>query len=856
MIRTPDQRVRVFVSSTLTELAAERSAVRSVIERLRLTPVMFELGARPYPPRALYRAYLQQSQIFVGVYGESYGWVAPGETISGLEDEYVLSTGLPRLLYVRDRAPDRQPRLSQLLHRIEADDTASYRRFNSPAELERLLADDLMLLLSERFESLAAAPLAEAPPVELRLSPAPLPLTPILGRDAQVEAVGRLLKEKARLVTVTGAGGIGKSRLVVEVTRRLAGELPDVHFMPLSGLTRAADVMTAIAAGLGVPLEGNLSPTELLIVHLKGRPLLLVLDNFEQVAEAAPELVRLLDGCPALQLLVTSRQVLRLRGEREFPLAPLPVPAPGEEGDEALQNPAVQLFVDRARAVHPAFVLEHGNVGAVAEICRRLDGLPLAIELAAARVRLLSPGGLLARLSTRLNLLTAGAVDMPERQRTLRATIDWSFQLLSPGEQALFVKLAVFVDGWTLDAAEVVCADGAEGALETMTSLLEKSLLVVVDSQAGGEPRLRMLGTVREYAEERLLSTGEYARLRQGHADYYLRLVEEHEGELRRSGHEVWSERLDAEAGNIRTAVQWWLDREDYESLARLAWATFLHYWLRGGVRELTDWMAAVPRSSAALSDRSRARLLVVQGFLTLEQGLPAPAKELVGEAVESLERMGGGADLAMAWLLYGQVLASAGETVTAARYMEQGREHARGLGDVWMTAMGEWVQGLLEMFAGDLEASGEHCHRALELSTQTGHRDVMGTALGTLGFVTLLKGDLVGAHSTLVEAVEVLRTTHYREGLTYCLQGLAAVAAASGQLATAARALSAAQAARAQIGVRMSPQYEVPYEALRRQLEDGLGPDFATTWAAGQALELNEALEEAIRISLPARSP
>jgi Domain of unknown function (DUF4062)/AAA domain len=432
MIRTPDQRVRVFVSSTLTELAAERSAVRSVIERLRLTPVMFELGARPYPPRALYRAYLQQSQIFVGVYGESYGWVAPGETISGLEDEYVLSAGLPRLLYVRDPAADRQPRLSQLLHRIEADDTASYRRFASPAELERLLADDLMLLLSERFESLAAAPVADAPQVELRLSPAPLPLTPILGRDAEVDAVGRLLKEKARLVTVTGAGGIGKSRLVVEVTRRLAGELPDVHFMPLSGLTRAADVMTAIAAGLGVPLEGSLSPTELLIVHLKGRPLLLVLDNFEQVAGAAPDLVRLLDGCPALQLLVTSRQVLRLRGEREFPLAPLPVPAPGEEGDEALQNPAVQLFVDRARGVHPAFVLERGNVGTVAEICRRLDGLPLAIELAAARVRLLSPGGLLARLSTRLNLLTAGAVDMPERQRTLRATIDWSYDLLDP----------------------------------------------------------------------------------------------------------------------------------------------------------------------------------------------------------------------------------------------------------------------------------------------------------------------------------------------------------------------------------------------------------------------------------------
>jgi hypothetical protein len=259
-IRTPDQRLRVFVSSTLGELAPERSVVRSAIERLRLTPVMFELGARPHPPRALYRSYLAQSDVFVGIYWQRYGWVAPSEAISGLEDEYRLSGGKPRLIYIKTPAAEREDGLKTLLGAIQSDDTASYKTFGTAEELQELLENDLALLLTERFEALAATSATDKARLELRLSPPPIPLTSLLGRDAEIEAVRRLVGEGVRLITVTGAGGIGKSRLVVEVTRRSPSKLPEVHFVPLASVSDAADVMPRITESLGLRIEGTRAP--------------------------------------------------------------------------------------------------------------------------------------------------------------------------------------------------------------------------------------------------------------------------------------------------------------------------------------------------------------------------------------------------------------------------------------------------------------------------------------------------------------------------------------------------------------------------------------------------------------------
>ena len=437
VIRTPDQRVRVFVSSTLQELAAERQAVRDAVNRLRLVPVMFELGARPHPPRQLYRAYLAQSQIFVGIYWQSYGWVAPGEEISGLEDEYRLSAGMPRLIYVKSPAPDRDKRLTELLARIKNDDSVSYQRFSDPAELQRLVEDDLALLLSERFEMTRTD---TADPV--LAGALPVPATPLVDRESGSAPRRKTwcVRQGVRLITLTGPGGVGKTRLAVEAASRLAPEFPDgVRFVDL-------DLGTGRRPGAGRDRRRTRAQ------HL-GRPAgqRRGVVPADQAAPADPGQLRAGDRRrsrrhrPAGRVprawwsWSTSRTVLRLSGEYELAVPPLPVPPPGAAGDAAaLQDyPSVRLFAARARAEAPGFELTRRNTRAVAEICRRLDGLPLAIELAAARIRLLPPQALLARLDDRMSVLTAGPRDLPERQRTLRNTLDWSFGLLSADEQAL-----------------------------------------------------------------------------------------------------------------------------------------------------------------------------------------------------------------------------------------------------------------------------------------------------------------------------------------------------------------------------------------------------------------------------------
>src|ERR1700745_1368216 len=531
VIRTPDQRLRVFVSSTLQELAAERKAVHDAVTRLRLVPVMFELAAQPHPPRQVYRAYLAQSQVFVGIYWQSYGWVAPGEQISGLEDEYQLSAGLPRLIYVKSPAPEREPQLAELLTRIRDAGDVSYQHFSAAAELQRLVENDLAVLLSERFEM---APSGDGAAGEASLTGAvPVPATPLVGRDDDATAVGDLVRAGGvRLVTLTGPGGVGKSRLAVEVARRVGAGFEDgVRFVEL-GSVRAAELVTAaIAAALGLSTSGGALITDLKS-YLRGRRLVLVLDNFEQVMGAAPVVAELLGAAPGVVALVTSRMVLRLSGEHEFPVPPLPVPPIGAGGDaaEAQRCASVRLFVQRAQAASAGFELTSGNAGAVAQICRRLDGLPLAIELAAARVRLLPPQALLARLDDKMGLLTGGARDLPERQQTLRNTLDWSFDLLSGGERALFARLGMFAGTFDLPAAEAVGAAGpadpgrAGQVMDTLGSLVDSSL--VRPQMRDGEPHFGLLQTIREYALERLRDGADWREAHDRHAAYFLAVAE------------------------------------------------------------------------------------------------------------------------------------------------------------------------------------------------------------------------------------------------------------------------------------------------------------------------------------------
>src|SRR5215475_636001 len=461
-IRTPDQRLRVFVSSTLDELAEERRAVSRAISALRLTPVMFELGARPHPPQDLYRSYLAQSDVFIGLYWQRYGWVGPGMDISGLEDEFDQSRTMPRLLFVKAPAPDREPRMAALLARIQDEASASYRTFRTPAELARLVRDDLAVLLSEQFAA-ARSPAAERPRAGAR-GPRPLPadMTSLVGREQDIGEVASLLGPPgARLVTLTGPGGIGKTRLAVAIGERLRGHFGGgTVFVPLAAVTDPGLVLPSIGRAVGVDVAGTGAPLDFLIELFGDDPWLLILDNLEQVVEAGGDLDELLARCRGVAILATSRTVLGLRAEQEYPVPPLPLPPAADAAPvgELTASPAVALFVDRARAVRPGFALTQGNAAAVAEICRRLEGLPLAIELAAARTRLLDPRALLDRLAGSLDALGTGAADLPERQRTLRATVEWSVGLLDDAERSLLEITAVFVGGWTIEAAAQVAS--------------------------------------------------------------------------------------------------------------------------------------------------------------------------------------------------------------------------------------------------------------------------------------------------------------------------------------------------------------------------------------------------------------
>ncbi|HYW22920.1 MAG TPA: DUF4062 domain-containing protein, partial [Terriglobales bacterium] len=435
MIQTPDRRVRVFISSTMGELAPERRAATDAIAQLRLTPVLFELGARPYPPRELYRAYLQQSDVFVGIYAASYGWVAPDMDVSGLEDEYRLSAGKPRLVYVK-RVGQREPRLASLLDTIRAEAVVSYRAFDDADELRRLVADDLALLLTERFARPAST---------TAVAQVPVPRRPLVDRVEELRAVTeQLQRADIGLVTLTGPGGVGKTHLALAAAIAVVGSFADgAAFVSLEGLTDRTLIRRTLAQELRIPTAPGQTLDDSLLEFFRSRQLLLVVDNVERLVSEAPLAERALEMAPELKILATSREALGIRGEHVMQIAPLALPDAGAANEPAVLAtvPAVAFFIACAREVRPDFALDDTNAAAVVEICHRLDGLPLALQLAAVRLTVLTPAALLERLGRRLPLLTRGPRDLPERHHTLRAAIAWSYDMLSPYEQRVFRQL-------------------------------------------------------------------------------------------------------------------------------------------------------------------------------------------------------------------------------------------------------------------------------------------------------------------------------------------------------------------------------------------------------------------------------
>ncbi len=844
-IRTPDQRLRVFVSSTLAELAPERAAVARAISALRLAPVMFELGARPHPPRELYRAYLAQSDVFVGLYWQRYGWIGPGMDISGLEDELRLSEGMPRLLYLKSPAPDREPRLAAMIADLQSEGADSYRSFRSTRELGRLVRDDLALLLSERF----ATPVRSAAPAAAAAADSrgsrrswPTPSTSLLGREDDIAELSSLLESPdVRLVTLTGPGGIGKTRLAIAVGAALEGTGRRTEFVPLASITDPALVLRRVADAVGAPIEGTRSALDTLIEYFPQTPTLLVLDNLEQVAGAATELDQLLTACPDVTILATSRTVLRLRAEREFPVDALTVPASAEPLplEELAALPAVRLFVDRARAVRHGFTLDGNNAAAVMEICRRLDGLPLAIELAAARTRVLAPVALLARLEHVLDALGTGPVDLPERQRTLRATVEWSFGLLDDMQRDLVEALSVFADGWTLDAATNVAARTEDETLDLLDKLAGHSLISVVADDDG--PRFRMLATVRELAAERLAAGDAGADVARRHAQYYAGLVSGASWPAERQVE--WADRLGVEEENLRVAIRW-LFTHDITPLPHIFRVLYPFWQMRDRMTEGRAWIEELRPQADSLGEHARSEVLFTSAVTAVEVGDDAGALA----AIEAIERIGVPVDdpqlhsalqLALSWTLpvrddFDGALAAASAALDGFRRLD----------DLYL-AFAELTVGMLEMAFGRLDSARPHLEHLDELGSRYGNNWLEASARTQLASLAVSAGDLKTARTLLDRSVDALEATHLSAlTLTFALITAAQLAWADGDPRQAATALGAAHGLRQRAGLTTWPVIRRRETQLVALVTKGSDPaTYEAAFAAGAGLNARAAL-------------
>lgn len=680
-------------------------------------------------------------------------------------------------------------------------------------------------------------------------------LTPFVGREAIKEKLtDRLVGPGCRLLTLVGPGGIGKTRLALEVAREQleAGAFKDgVWFVNLAPVSSPDFIVSAIADALRFSFYGAADPKQQLLGYLRDKELLLVLDNFEQLVSAAPLVTEVLTVGPGVKALVTSREVLNLYGEQEFPVPPLALPDPKQLSSlmQLSTNEAVAIFIQRALAVKPDFQMTAGNAPAVAEICHRLDGLPLAIELAAARVKLFSPQALLARLSNRLQVLTGGAQNLPKRQQTLRNTLEWGYSLLEPGEEILFARLAVFVGGRSLEAIEAVCNREGDSELditEGVGSLVGKSLLRQEEGLRG-EPRFVMLETVQEFAREKIEHSGEAEAIRRAHAAFFLALAEEAEPHLTGPGQAAWLERLETEHDNFRAALRW-VEKKEADMALSLAGSLWRFWLVRGHYSEGREWLAGVLAQAGTARTAARAKALRGAGTLAGLQGDYVSMRSLYEESLAIYQELGDKQGIAAALGNLGATAGHQGDYASARSLLEESLARNREIGDRRGIALALNNVGEIAANQGNYASARSLFEESLTIVRELGDKQNIATALGNLGLVAYLQADYASARPLLKETLTMVQKLGDKEDSAYFLEVFAALIAAEGKPEQAARLYGAAEALREAIGAPLHPSDSLRYErdvaAARAQLDETA---WTAAWAAGRRMSTEEAVAYAL---------
>ncbi len=754
----------------------------------------------------------------------------------------------------------------QKIKDLSADLKRLQKRLEFEAELERTFQPnretehDTQIFITDPAETIPFGVITfseefpAVPPNNLTLD-----LSPIVGREKEIaEIKNLLLQPNVRLVTMTGIGGTGKTRLSQAVARELLTEFADgVFFIELAAVTNAELFASTIAQPLGAREAGGSSMLETLKDYLGGKQILLVMDNLEQVVTAAPQIGELLSAAPQLKILITSRILLHLSAEREFVVPPLALPADAASlsYDEISNYEAVKLFVERARNAKSSFALTDENAKSVAEICLRLDGLPLAIELAAARVKILSPNAILTKLENRLQLLTGGAQDLPARQQTMRGAVAWSYDLLPEDERQLFQRLSVFVGGFMFEAAEAVCnnyeSDESEirnpkseiNALDGITSLVDQSL-VVSKEQTDGEMRFRMLEVVREYALEMLEAGGEAEAVRRSHTAYFLALGEEAEKYLKSAESVKWLNRLEDEHDNLRAALRWTL-KNDVQIAARLAAAIRLFWFLHSHLTEGRGWIEAVlERIRGDASVAARFSLLNVLGTLGRFQGDYAAARTAYQELLAESKAANDLWHIAEANSGLGSVAYQQGDFATARKFIEETLVVSRELDEKYGIAAALNTLGDIARTEGDNAAARPLFEESLSISRGLGTKQFVSAILANLGAITFDEGDFAAARKHFAEALATAQELGNRTIISLSLDGFAALAAERGESDYAARLSGAADYLRESIGYEIEPADLHFRDSFLAKLRASLSEaDLSASFEQGRRLKPDEAV-------------